>query len=398
MPHVAQRAGGGRKYLVLTAMIFAVSMLFVDQTIVAIAIPKIQTGLTLSATGSQWVINGYLLALAALFAFGGKLTDVLGHRRMVIVGVIGFATASALCGAAPAGQAGEWWLIGFRVVQGAFGAVLFPAALAIVVNSFEPRERGKALAIFFGITGGLTVGRADRGQLPPAVDLALDLLDQRADRADRARVDPPGQSGRRAKARSDRLARRRARLRGDGPRSARAPAGRPVGLELGGDLGLRRSRRGRARRLRHARAADPRSADRSPHLQAPRLRGRQHRPVPALHVLRAAVLLRLDLRAGRARRQRGTGGPLHPHLLPGLRRREPARRAHSRPAWSAPGRCRRIRSDRSRLLALGRPAAARKPLVAVVLDRPRPVRASVSRSHLSRPTRSTARLGGATAR
>ena len=93
MPHVAQRAGGGRKYLVLTAMIFAVAMMFVDQTIVAIAIPKIQTGLTLSATGSQWVINGYLLALAALFALGGKLTDVLGHRRMVIVGVIGFAVS-----------------------------------------------------------------------------------------------------------------------------------------------------------------------------------------------------------------------------------------------------------------------------------------------------------------
>jgi MFS family permease len=82
------------KYLVLTAMIFAVAMMFVDQTIVAIAIPKIQNGLSLSATGSQWVINGYLLALAALFAFGGKLTDVLGHRRMVIVGVIGFAGTS----------------------------------------------------------------------------------------------------------------------------------------------------------------------------------------------------------------------------------------------------------------------------------------------------------------
>ena len=107
-------------------MIFAVSMLFVDQTIVAIAIPKIESGLALSATGAQWVINGYLLALAALFAFGGKLTDVVGHRRMVIVGVIGFAAASALCGAAPAGRAGEWWLIAFRVVQGAFGAVLFP--------------------------------------------------------------------------------------------------------------------------------------------------------------------------------------------------------------------------------------------------------------------------------
>ena len=88
-------------------MIFAVSMLFVDQTIVAIAIPKIESGLALSATGAQWVINGYLLALAALFAFGGKLTDVVGHRRMVIVGVIGFAAASALCGAAPAGRAGE---------------------------------------------------------------------------------------------------------------------------------------------------------------------------------------------------------------------------------------------------------------------------------------------------
>ena len=147
------RAG---KYLVLTAMIFSVSMLFVDQTIVAIAIPKIQSGLSLSATGSQWVINGYLLALAALFALGGKITDVVGHRRMVIVGVIGFAGASALCGAAPTGKSGEWWLIVFRVVQGAFGAVLFPAALAIVVNAFEPGERGKALAIFFGITGGLT--------------------------------------------------------------------------------------------------------------------------------------------------------------------------------------------------------------------------------------------------
>ena len=75
------------KYLVLTAMIFAVAMMFIDQTIVAIAIPDIQTGLSLSATGSQWVINGYLLALAALFALGGKLADVVGHRRMVIVGI-----------------------------------------------------------------------------------------------------------------------------------------------------------------------------------------------------------------------------------------------------------------------------------------------------------------------
>jgi EmrB/QacA subfamily drug resistance transporter len=145
-----------RKYLVLTAMIFAVAMMFVDQTIVAIAIPTIQRDLSLTATGSQWIINAYLLSLAALFAVGGKLTDVLGHRRMVIVGIVGFATTSALCGAAPTGTGAAVWLIVFRILQGAFGAIVFPAALAIVVNSFERRERGRALALFFGITGGLT--------------------------------------------------------------------------------------------------------------------------------------------------------------------------------------------------------------------------------------------------
>ena len=152
--HAAARQD--RKYLVLTAMIFAVAMMFVDQTIVAIAVPYIQRGIGLSLVGSQWVINGYLLALAALFALGGKLSDVVGHRRMVLIGTVGFAATSALCGATPAGRGAEAWLVTFRVLQGAFGAVLFPAALAIVVNSFEPRERGKALAIFFGVTGGLT--------------------------------------------------------------------------------------------------------------------------------------------------------------------------------------------------------------------------------------------------
>jgi EmrB/QacA subfamily drug resistance transporter len=148
-------AAGG-KYLVLTAMIFAVAMMFVDQTIVAIASPTIQHGLSLTATGSQWVINSYLLALAALFALGGKLSDVLGHRRMVLIGIVGFAVTSALCGLTPKGGGAEAWLIGFRALQGASGAILFPAALAIVVASFARHERGRALAIFFGITGGLT--------------------------------------------------------------------------------------------------------------------------------------------------------------------------------------------------------------------------------------------------
>jgi MFS family permease len=144
------------RYGVLTAMIFAVAMMSIDQTIVSIAAPTIQRDLALSSTGLQWVINSYLLALAALFALGGKVSDVVGHRRMVLVGTVGFALASVLCGATPQGSAAQAWLVTARLLQGAFGALLFPAALAIVFNAFAARERGKALALFFGITGALT--------------------------------------------------------------------------------------------------------------------------------------------------------------------------------------------------------------------------------------------------
>lgn len=137
-------------------MIFAVSMTFIDQTIVSIAVPEIQKELSLSTTGVQWAVNAYLLSLAALFAFGGRLADTAGHRKMVTLGVIVFAGASALCGLTPKGSFAEAWIVIFRVVQGAGGAIMFPAALAIVVQTFALRERGRALAIFFGIAGGLT--------------------------------------------------------------------------------------------------------------------------------------------------------------------------------------------------------------------------------------------------
>ena len=100
----SMNGGVSNKGLVLAAMVFAVAMTFIDQTIVAIAIPNLQKDLSLSATGSQWIINGYLLALSALFAFGGKLGDVLGRRRMVVIGVIGFAITSACCGLTPTGS------------------------------------------------------------------------------------------------------------------------------------------------------------------------------------------------------------------------------------------------------------------------------------------------------
>jgi EmrB/QacA subfamily drug resistance transporter len=145
-----------RGNLVLAAMIFAVAMTFIDQTIVSISIPEIQRDLGLSSTGIQWVINAYLLTLAALFAFGGKIADVFGRRRMVVLGILIFAGASALCGATPDTGLAEAWMISFRVVQGAGAAIMFPAALAIVISSFPIDSRGRAMAIFFGISGALT--------------------------------------------------------------------------------------------------------------------------------------------------------------------------------------------------------------------------------------------------
>src|SRR5256885_5088794 len=139
----------GSKYLALTAMLFAVAMTFIDQTIVSIASPNIQSELGLTQGGVQWMINAYLVALAALFALGGRLSDILGHRRMVLIGVAIFAVSSALCGATPKGAYAEAWIVGFRVVQGIGAAILFPAALAIVVSAFDLRERGQAVAVFF---------------------------------------------------------------------------------------------------------------------------------------------------------------------------------------------------------------------------------------------------------
>jgi EmrB/QacA subfamily drug resistance transporter len=147
---------GRNRNLVLVAMIFAVAMSFIDQTIVTIAAPQIQHDLHLTSTGIQWMVNAYLLALAVFFAFGGRLADIFGHAKICVIGVVIFAVSSAMCGLTPSASIAEPWFIAFRFVQGAGGALLFPAAIAIVVQNFELNERGKALAIFFGIAGALT--------------------------------------------------------------------------------------------------------------------------------------------------------------------------------------------------------------------------------------------------
>jgi EmrB/QacA subfamily drug resistance transporter len=144
------------KWLALTAMMFAVAMTFIDQTIVAIAAPNVQSELSLSAGGVTWMINAYILALAAGFALGGRIADVLGSRPVVLIGIVGFAVSSGLCGATPANSYAGAWMIVFRATQGLSAALMIPAALAVVVAAFPVGERGKALAIFFGVSGGLT--------------------------------------------------------------------------------------------------------------------------------------------------------------------------------------------------------------------------------------------------
>ncbi|MCW7991693.1 MFS transporter, partial [Streptomyces platensis subsp. clarensis] len=129
----------------LAAMMFAVAMTFIDQTIVSIAAPDIVRELGLSSSGMQWVVNAYLLALAAFFALGGRLADLYGPRRVVVVGTLVFVIASVLCGCVPSGDYAQSWLIAFRAVQGLGAALLFPAALAVVVAVFPVERRGRAL-------------------------------------------------------------------------------------------------------------------------------------------------------------------------------------------------------------------------------------------------------------
>ncbi|MFG3284796.1 MFS transporter [Streptomyces sp. NPDC048111] len=142
--------------LALAAMLFAVAMTFIDQTIVSIAAPDIVDELGLSSSGMQWVVNAYLLSLAAFFALGGRLADLLGPRRIVIIGTLVFVVSSVLCGCVPKGDFAQSWLIIFRATQGFGAALLFPAALAVVVAVFPVERRGRALALFFGLSGALT--------------------------------------------------------------------------------------------------------------------------------------------------------------------------------------------------------------------------------------------------
>ena len=137
-----------RKWWVLVAMTGSLSMILLDQTVVGVALPSIQDDLDLSQTQVQWVVNAYLLAIAALVAVGGRLADMFNPVRMFILGVVVFAVGSALTGLAQ----DEAWIISARALQGVGAAMMIPPSGAIVINEFPISERGRSMGIYAGVS------------------------------------------------------------------------------------------------------------------------------------------------------------------------------------------------------------------------------------------------------
>jgi EmrB/QacA subfamily drug resistance transporter len=140
-----------RRWLILAVIGIAQLMVVLDATIVNIALPSAQQALGFSTTDRQWVITAYALAFGGLLLVGGRLSDIFGRKRTFVTGLAGFAIASAAGGAA----SGFAELVAARAVQGAFGALLAPSALALLAATFtDARERGRALGIYTAIAGG----------------------------------------------------------------------------------------------------------------------------------------------------------------------------------------------------------------------------------------------------
>jgi EmrB/QacA subfamily drug resistance transporter len=148
---IRYRSREGR--LVLVAAILGSGMAFLDGTAVNVALPAIEKDLHTSFAGLQWILNGYLLALAALVLPGGALADRLGRRKIFLAGVVWFAIASILCGVAPSIGA----LIGARILQGIGAALLVPASLALIQGAYAVEDRGEAIGAWSGFSGLTTI-------------------------------------------------------------------------------------------------------------------------------------------------------------------------------------------------------------------------------------------------
>jgi EmrB/QacA subfamily drug resistance transporter len=143
-------ANHNRRWWILGVLGVAQLMVILDNTIVNIALPSAQNALHFSNADRQWVVTGYSLAFGSLLLLGGRIGDIIGRKRTLVIGLIGFAAASALGGA----SVNFTMLVIARSVQGAFGALLAPSVLALLTTTFtNPAERGKAFGIYGGIAG-----------------------------------------------------------------------------------------------------------------------------------------------------------------------------------------------------------------------------------------------------
>ena len=141
------------KRVVLTASILGSGIVFLDQTIVNVALPAIRSSLNGSLADQQWVVEAYLLTLSSLLLLGGSLGDVLGRRRVFQAGLIGFGVCSLVCAAAPSSEV----LIAARGMQGVAGALLVPSSLALILDTFGEGERAAAIGTWTAWTGIATV-------------------------------------------------------------------------------------------------------------------------------------------------------------------------------------------------------------------------------------------------
>jgi EmrB/QacA subfamily drug resistance transporter len=143
-----------RRRLVLTACVLASAMAFIDGSALTVALPRLRAFFGADLASVQWVLNGYVLALAALTLIGGALADRFGKSRMLTVGCIGFAAASFACIFAPS----IGWLIGFRVALGVAAAIVTPSSLALIGATYPKEERNRAIGVWAAASALTTAG------------------------------------------------------------------------------------------------------------------------------------------------------------------------------------------------------------------------------------------------
>ena len=155
-----------RQLLTLVATILGSTVVFLDSTVVNVALPAVADDLNAGLAGQQWVVEAYMLTLVSLLLVGGSLGDQFGRRRMFVFGLVAFGATSILCAVSPSVE----FLVGARALQGIAGALLVPGSLAIVAATFEGAARGKAVGTWTAWTGIATVlGPAGGGALVSAL-------------------------------------------------------------------------------------------------------------------------------------------------------------------------------------------------------------------------------------